>query len=56
MQKTIKALRICADNSRYCTKECPRYDYNREGCQQRLMKDAANLLEQQLKSEAQHAS
>lgn len=47
MQKIIKALRICANSSRYCPKDCPRHGYKREGCQQRLMKDAANLLEQQ---------
>lgn len=50
MQKIIKALRICANSSRYCSKECPRHDYKREGCQQRLMKDAASLLEKYSKS------
>lgn len=52
MQKIIKALRICANNSQYCPKECPRHEYKRAGCQERLMKDAANLLEQQFKSKA----
>lgn len=50
MQKIIKALRICANGSRYCPKDCPRHGYKREGCQERLMKDAANLLEQYSKS------